>query len=53
MKWGYHGGGYYHDDVGIDIVRTRLIWISIIQHHSCVVNWKTNTFQSMAFENQL
>lgn len=36
-KWGYT---YYHDDIGIDVVRARLIWVPVLQHHASVVDWK-------------
>ena len=39
-KWVYHDGRYYHDDIGVDIVRARLIWVPVIQHHTCVVDCK-------------
>ncbi len=39
MKWVYHDSRYYHDDIGVDVVRAWLIWVPVIQHHTCVVDW--------------
>lgn len=30
----------YHDDVGVDVVGARLIWVPVVQHHPSVVDWK-------------
>ncbi len=38
MKWVYHDSRYYHDDIGVDVVRARLIRVPVIQHHTSVVD---------------
>lgn len=31
---------FYHDDVGVDVVGSGLIWVPVIQNHPGVVDWK-------------
>lgn len=42
----YHDSRYYHDDIGIDVVRAWLINVSIIQHHTRVVDCEHTEQQS-------
>ncbi|CAG5867742.1 unnamed protein product [Menidia menidia] len=46
MRRVYHGGRYYHDDIGVDVVGARLVGVAVVQHHPRVVDWKQRPTQS-------
>lgn len=39
----------YHDDVGVDVVGARLIWVPVIQHHPSVVDWRDKQAVSTSY----
>lgn len=39
---------FYHDDVGVDVVGSGLIWVPVIQNHPGVVDWKDTSKQTLA-----
>lgn len=34
---------YYHDDIGVDVVRARFVCVPVIENHSRVVDCKEDT----------